>query len=107
MIRLTFVCVILISCSFQSKTAKTLRDEYKRHQPRSLNADQILKLSALSNVTQFQSVLNTVIQPRVVGTKGHERVKQAMDIIPKTMARIIFVSRAVESVRQDLDSFIN
>nr|CAD7610063.1 unnamed protein product [Timema genevievae] len=76
MIRLTFVCVILISCSFQSKTAKTLRDEYKRHQPRSLNADQILKLSALSNVTQFQSVLNTVIQPRVVGTKGHERVMQ-------------------------------
>nr|CAD7457878.1 unnamed protein product [Timema tahoe] len=48
----------------------------KRHQPRSLNADQILKLSALSNVTQFQSVLNTVIQPRVVGTEGHERVKQ-------------------------------
>nr|CAD7577175.1 unnamed protein product [Timema californicum] len=76
MFRLTFVCVILISCSFQSKTAKTLRDAFKRHQPRSLNADQILKLSALSNVTQFQSVLNTVIQPRVVGTEGHEQVKQ-------------------------------
>ena len=48
----------------------------KAHKPNVLTDDQIVKVASLSNVQQFELVLDTLLVPRVVGTPNHEYVKK-------------------------------
>ena len=48
------------------------------HKPNSLNQSQIKVLANLTNVTHMNQVLDNICIPRVVGTSGHERVRQVL-----------------------------
>lgn len=41
-----------------------------------MNDEQLSRVAAQTNVTQFRPLLDPILIPRVVGTEGHEKVKQ-------------------------------
>ncbi|PSN58320.1 hypothetical protein C0J52_00166 [Blattella germanica] len=68
-----------------SSVATRLLNEKKSHVANSLKDEQIVKVASLSNVNQFELVLDTILIPRVVGTPNHEYVKQ---FLIKTMQEL-------------------
>ncbi|KAJ9581186.1 hypothetical protein L9F63_023645 [Diploptera punctata] len=85
---LVFSLLVVIGCIIEDavcNVASRLLEEKNSHKPNVLTDDQIVKVASLSNVAQFELVLDTILVPRVVGTSDHEFVKQ---FIIKTMQEL-------------------
>lgn len=72
-----FVAVFL-SYNFYLGSAVNLRlsDERRAHSSRTISSNELAQLAALTNESYFDSVLEAVMVPRVVGTPSHETVKE-------------------------------
>ncbi|XP_049868829.1 glutaminyl-peptide cyclotransferase-like [Pectinophora gossypiella] len=72
---LVTVTVLLLSCVFVN-TDKTLKfyQEKNYHDAQELTDNDVKNLSKLSDLKNFQTILDEILIPRVVGTPNHEKV---------------------------------
>lgn len=79
-IKINFIIFILLGfiskfdlLDANNSNLKTLRDNHADHE--STN-DDLVKIANLGNDTQFRSLLDPILIPRVVGSDGHAKVRQ-------------------------------
>ncbi|KAF4529540.1 hypothetical protein B566_EDAN014386 [Ephemera danica] len=76
-ISLLWVLSFMVNLSKQQAlTLNTLKTARDNHRARQLSDLQLQKIASLGNTTQFRQLLSPILVPRVVGTEGHENVKQ-------------------------------
>lgn len=46
------------------------------HEPRSLNGNEVLEVSSMSDMARFDTILTNILVPRVVGTESHKKVRE-------------------------------
>uniref|UniRef100_U5ERI0 Glutaminyl-peptide cyclotransferase n=1 Tax=Corethrella appendiculata TaxID=1370023 RepID=U5ERI0_9DIPT len=67
--------VIIISGNISGGNDDKLRAKRENHQPIDFQPNKVTEIAKLSNMDNFNKILDNILVPRVVGTTGHENVK--------------------------------
>ncbi|XP_049854868.1 glutaminyl-peptide cyclotransferase-like isoform X1 [Schistocerca gregaria] len=82
---LCYGVALILLCGSVTTSDPSKRIARQGYQPSSLSNDEIVTISKLSNTTNFEEVLDSILIPRVVGTPTHEVVKS---FLVQTMTKL-------------------
>ncbi|XP_067005276.2 glutaminyl-peptide cyclotransferase [Anabrus simplex] len=71
-----FSLVLILLCEIHPESAVSLLNERDHHEAKRLTDSEVLSVAAMTNMSHFEYVLDTILIPRVVGTPNHQFVKE-------------------------------